>query len=678
MTTLGERPVFPFTALVGQEQMKRALLLNAISPQIGGVLIRGEKGTAKSTAVRALTALLPEIDMVLGCPYSCDPDSSTHICPNCAAQIALGEVLSRTRRRVRIVELPVGATEDRVVGTLDLERAIQKGERHFEPGLLARANRGVLYIDEVNLLNDHLVDVLLDAAAMGVNTVEREGVSFSHPARFILIGTMNPEEGELRPQLLDRFGLAVEIGGVSDPEARMEVVRRRIAFESDPKGLCQEWQAAEEEERERIQRAQALLPQVVLEEEMLRLIAHVCLEFAVDGLRADIVMYKTAHTLAAYAGRTRVTEEDVRRAAELVLLHRRRRQPFEKPQFDPDKLEQVIRQHCPPPKGPDGDAAPSSARSTACQSKEPERAEGQQEVDGGAAELEEQVFSVGVPFAVRPISTPLRDQMEREGRGRRSTTCSVPGVGRYVEARIPQAAPRDLALDATLRAAAPYQQGRRAAGGALATTGFILLPSDLREKVRETKTGNLILFVVDASGSMGVERRMVATKGAILSLLLDAYQRRDQVGLITFRSEQATLVLSPTNSVEQAERFLRELPTGGRTPLSRGLLLAANTLVQHQGLHREVVPLLVLISDGRANVALREGEDPVTEAKAMADKIHRQGIRSLVIDTEKGFLRFGLAQEICAALGGKYVRLEELAADAMVRTVRQSLAAGSH
>jgi len=298
---------------------------------------------------------------------------------------------------VRIVELPVGATEDRVIGTLDLERAIQKGERHFEPGLLAQANRGILYIDEVNLLSHHLVDVLLDAAAAGVNTVEREGVSFSHPAQFILIGTMNPEEGELRPQLLDRFGLAVEVTGVNDPEARMEVVKRRIAFEQDPHAFWQQWQQTEQAERERVRDAQALVPHVVVGEERLRLIAHLCLECAVDGMRADIVMYKTARALAAYAGRTQVMEVDVRSAAELTLLHRLRRQPFDKPKLDPGKLNEVIQRHRPPQTAPDAAPSPSPSQGAV-------EASQKEQADGG-----EHVFPVGAAFPVRPLAAPLHD-----------------------------------------------------------------------------------------------------------------------------------------------------------------------------------------------------------------------------------------------------------------------------
>ncbi len=336
--------VFPFTALVGQERMRRALVLNAISPQIGGVLIRGERGTAKSTAARALAALLPEIETVADCPFGCDPHHVEQMCDSCRARWAAGEKLPVTRRRTRFVDLPVSATEDRVVGTLDIERAIKEGERHFEPGVLAAANRGLLYVDEVNLLDDHVVDLLLDSAAMGVNVVEREGISFSHPARFILVGTMNPEEGELRPQLLDRFALCVDIHGIADPAARVEILKRRIAFERDYEAFCQGWCEEEVRLSQRIRRAQELLPEVTYNDDDLYIIAKLTAEMEVDGHRADIVILKTAMAQAALMGRTAVQETDILLAAELALPHRLRRSPFEDTGTKMQKLAQRIEQ----------------------------------------------------------------------------------------------------------------------------------------------------------------------------------------------------------------------------------------------------------------------------------------------------------------------------------------------
>lgn len=321
--------------------MQLALLLNAVNPGIGGVLIRGQKGTAKSTAARALAALLPAIETIEGCPFNCRPGRPLPICPICR-QAQPAAVITRP---TPFVELPVGASDDRVVGTLDIERALQSGQRHFEPGLLAHAHRGILYVDEVNLLADHIVDVLLDAAASGINTIEREGISVSHPARFILVGTMNPEEGELRPQLLDRFGLAVEVTGQAQPASRAEVVRRRIAYEANPERFFAAFAAQEEQLGRQIMAAQSLLPEVELNDGLLELITQICIGSGVDGLRADITMYKTAQTLAAWEGRQQVTIDDIRRSAEFVLLHRRRRQPFEEPGLDRSQLDELIRQH---------------------------------------------------------------------------------------------------------------------------------------------------------------------------------------------------------------------------------------------------------------------------------------------------------------------------------------------
>lgn len=337
-----QKEIFPFTALVGQEDMKKALVLNAVNPRIGGVLIRGEKGTAKSTAVRGLASLLPQIRVVADCPFGCDPDDLTVMCADCRRRREGGEELPVAVRKMRVVELPVSATEDRVVGTLDIEHALKKGEKRFEPGVLAEANRGILYVDEVNLLDDHVVDVLLDAAAMGVNTVEREGVSFSHPASFILVGTMNPEEGELRPQLLDRFGLCVNVTGVADPALRTEIVKRRLAFEEDPAGFAAAWEAEQEKLREKIVAARTLLPQVTVTDEILLLIARTAVEMGVDGHRADLVMMKAGKAHAALAGRTEVTPEDVQATANFALLHRMRRKPFQEVAVDQEKLAGIL------------------------------------------------------------------------------------------------------------------------------------------------------------------------------------------------------------------------------------------------------------------------------------------------------------------------------------------------
>jgi magnesium chelatase subunit I len=334
--------VFPFSAIVGQDKMKLGLILNAINPKLGGILIRGEKGTAKSTAVRALAALLPEIEVVKSCRFRCDPQIPSKLCPECQERLAKDGKLETEMVKMRVVDLPINATEDRVVGTLDLEHALKEGEKKFEPGVLAEAARGILYVDEVNLLDDHIVDVLLDSAAMGVNTVEREGVSYSHPAEFILVGTMNPEEGELRPQLLDRFGLCVNIQTIRDQDQRVEIIRRWAEYEEDPEKFSQKWKEEDEKLSKRIESAKKLLNEVEISRQMLFRIANISILLGVDGHRSDLVLMKAAKTRAAFMGRKEVTEEDVDSCLELAFAHRMRRKPFEEISFDAKKIEELL------------------------------------------------------------------------------------------------------------------------------------------------------------------------------------------------------------------------------------------------------------------------------------------------------------------------------------------------
>ena len=671
----GREPRFPFTAIVGQTPMKRALLLNAINPRIGGVLVRGKKGTAKSTAVRSLAALLPQVPVVPGCPYSCQPGDPQEVCQWCQQAARTG---GSSARQVRIVDLPVGATEDRLVGSLDIEQAIKSGEKNFEPGLIAAAHRGILYIDEVNLLNDHLVDVLLDAAAMGRNYVEREGISVSHDAEFMLVGTMNPEEGDLRPQLLDRFGLAVEVDGVFQPEERREVVRRRMAFESQPFVFMDSWSDAEQNERDRLLSSQRLLADVVVPDEILELITDICAEYQVDGLRGDIVMYKTASTIAAYEGRTVVGVEDVREAALMALLHRQRRQPFQQPHLVTEQLDNMLddfqnQQRDREPSNNDESHNDDPADDSDREPDPPE--EDPQEPDDSA--LGDEWFEIGDPYAVQNLQVQPPDRRARRSSGRRATTVSGSSIGRYVAARVPEGPATDLALDATLRVAAPYQDSRRQSAGD-GSAALLIEPWDVREKVRETHTGSLILFVVDASGSMGAQRRMVAVKGAVMSLLLDAYQRRDRVGLVAFRGTAADLLLPPTGSVEMAQWCLQEMPTGGRTPLARALYVAMETLETERLKDRDVLPLLVLLSDGRANVSLTGEQlkqlavaDP--EVQGLAQTIADAKIPAVVVDTEQDFIKLALAQGIADSMSARYIKLEDLAAESLADAVRREL-----
>ncbi len=675
MTQPAAEPSFPFTAIVGQTAMKRALLLNTVNPKIGGVLIRGKKGTAKSTAVRSLAALLPEVAVLPGCPYSCPPESRQGLCQRCESGSADAPSV---HRQVRIVDLPVGASEDRLVGSLDIEQAIKTGSKSFEPGLIAAAHRGILYIDEVNLLNDHLVDVLLDASAMGRNYVEREGVSVSHAAEFILVGTMNPEEGDLRPQLLDRFGLAVEVEGIMPPPERREVVQRRIAYETDPFTFITAWQTAEAQERQRILNARRLLPQVQVGDDFLALITDICSEYQVDGLRGDIVMYKTAATIAAYAGREQVNVDDVREAAQLALLHRQRRQPFQQPHLVTEQLDQMLndfqnqshpREPQDAPSPADNDPGADDSSGLAPPDTPPDENPDPDSAPG--AGTQEQHFETGNPYSIQSLLLPPPDRRERPAAGRRAVTVSSDSAGRYIRARIPPDTASDLALDATLRAAAPYQQSRRQSYDPDNTAPSLLIePWDIREKVRETRTGSLILFIVDASGSMGAQRRMIAVKGAILSLLLDAYQRRDRVALITFRGAQAQLLLPPTNSVDLAQLYLDDLPTGGRTPLSGGLYLALELLERERLKDRNTLPLVALLSDGRANIHLDGSPGkPTDEVHELASRFPEKAIPAVVIDTELDFIKLELARSLAQAMGARYLKLDDLRADSLAAAV---------
>jgi len=633
---------YPFSAIVGQEDLKLALLLNAVSPEVGGVLVRGEKGTAKSTAVRALARLLPPIRVVSGCPYSCDPEAPDPECPAGPHP----EDASWERRPVRLAELPVGASTDRLTGTLDIERALTEGERAFEPGILASAHRGILYVDEVNLLSDHLVDLLLDVAAMGTNHVEREGVSVRHPSRFILVGTMNPEEGELRPQLLDRFGVTVEVSGNLDAAERVEIVRRRLRYEADPRSFAAEWTAAEEELARGIEEAREGLPSVHLSEDTLHQIAAVCTRLGVDGLRGDLVTAKAALALAAWEARDVVATADVRRAALLALSHRRRRNPFEETGLDPEELESLLPED-PGPDPPGGGAPPQNGGDTGSQAPVP----GPSEVRPGSGE---RTFSATETFEPARLEVPEKGSSGPLGRRSRVVGDHGHPVG---DCEADQMA-GDLALAATVRAAAPHQRARGRAG-----SGLVLRRGDLRRNLREGREGNLVLFVVDTSGSMAARVRMSAVKGAVLSLLTDAYQRRDKVGLVSFRGKGARVLLPPTSGVDVAASRLADLPTGGRTPLAAGLEKAAEVIQRERAREKERRPLLVILTDGRATA----GPDP----RGAAAELGRLGISSVVVDTEEGYVRLGMAGILAEALGARCLRLEELRAETLVELVER-------
>ena len=608
---------YPFSAIVGHDRLRLALLLCTVRPDIGGVLIRGEKGTAKSTAVRGLAAILHAVD------------------------------------GGSLVELPIGATEDRVVGSIDLQKVLRDGEHAFSPGLLARAHGGVLYVDEVNLLHDHLVDVLLDAAAMGRVHVERDGVSYSHDARFVLIGTMNPEEGELRPQLLDRFGLTVDVRASRDVDTRVEVIRARMAYETDPEGFAASYADADAELARRVAAARAAVGSVSLPDSELRRIAALCAAFDVDGMRADLVVARTAVAHAAWRGADTVTEEDIRVAAELALPHRRRRDPFDDPGLDPGQLDEALASaNEAAEEGPDGpDDEPPGGGSP----------------DGSDGDVPQQNSSTGTPSsppATRPSAPPSAVF--------RTRSLVVPGVGEGAPGR------RSRARNRTGKTIAAAPDGRTGYGVHMFGTLLAAVerqpqpgrirpqPDDIRRAVREGREGNLVIFVVDASGSMAARDRMAAVGGAALSLLRDAYQRRDKVAVVTFRGQGAQVLLPPTSSVHIAGRRLARFDTGGKTPLAEGLLAARDIVVREKARDRARRCLVVVLTDGRAT----GGHDPLGRMRAAAARLVAEGAAAVVVDCETSFVRLGLAEDLARQLGAPAVRLAQLRADSLTDVVR--------
>ena len=604
------RVSYPFSAIVGHDRLRLALVLCAVRPEIGGVLIRGEKGTAKSTAVRALA-----------------------------------DVLAQADPGARLVELPVGATEDRVVGSLDLQKVLRDGEHAFSPGLLARAHGGVLYVDEVNLLPDHLVDILLDAAAMGRVYVERDGVSHSWESRFVLIGTMNPEEGELRPQLLDRFGLAVDVAASRDVAVRSEVIRARLTYEADPAAFAARHAAADGDLARRIAAARDRVDQVVLPDAELNRIAALCAAFDVDGMRADLVVARTAVAHAAWRGADEVAAEDVRVAAELALPHRQRRDPFDDPGVDPARLDEAM-SAADEVSGPDEDPDPPGGGQIP---DAPDPGDGR---------------APGAGSATRPSAPPAPSFRTRALR--------VPGVGEGAAGR---RSPARNAAGATVRAARTGEEGHGvhlfatvlAAAERSASPGPVRpAAEDLRRALRVGREGNLVVFVVDASGSMAARDRMAAVTGAALSLLRDAYQRRDKVAVVTFRAAGARLVLPPTTSANIAARRLNGLDTGGTTPLAEGLLAARDVVVRERARDRSRRPLVVVLTDGRAT----GGPDPVRRSHIAAARLVAEDAAAVVVDCETSYVRLGLAADLAGHLSAPVLRLEHLRADVLARAVR--------
>ena len=743
MTHHIRREILPFTAIVGQERMKKALVLNAVNPRIGGVLIRGEKGTAKSTAVRALAELLPEIEVVKGCRFNCNPHDEAEMCDLCYAKRTNerankdgeegeeregeeegeeegegGEGREEgegregkqevARRRMWVVDLPLGATEDRVVGSINVEKAIKEGIKALEPGILAAANRGILYIDEVNLLDDHVADVILDSAAMSINVVEREGVSVSHPAKFILVGTMNPEEGELRPQLLDRFGLQASVESIDDAEKRVEIVKQVEGFERDPAEFRERFEARQRALREKIVQAKQILKAVQISDDLLKLTAETCVKLGVRTHRAEIVISRTARTAAALDGRKEVTLEDIKEAMQLALPHRMRRKPFEPPTLETERLDELLDEKKKQPEKETQEKEQEQEQEHQHQQEKKEREEegekkGGREKKGGEEEKKneqkqepqetqkESVFEIGDPIDTRAVRQRQRARRDRKYRrkisGRRIPSLSLRNSGKYVRHGLPRGELKDVALDATIRTAAPYQKERRLeSDSGVADLAVVVKTEDFREKVRVGKISTATLFVVDASGSMGANRRMESAKGAVLSLLLDSYQQRDKVGLVAFKGSQADVLLPLCSSTDLAVERLKELPTGGKTPLSAGLEKGLNLLTVERLKDEETIPILLLISDGRANVSLggkklggKKEREIKTELLALAEQARANGVHLIAIDTEevsKSFVRMqlGYCREIASRSGGLYYPLSDLTPQKIHEVVTQEQA----
>ncbi|MDD3407963.1 MAG: putative cobaltochelatase [Methanomicrobium sp.] len=664
MESSSRRNILPFTAIVGQERMKTALLLNAVNPRIGGVLIRGDKGTAKSTAVRALAEVLPEINVSVNCPFNCNPDNEKEMCYFCREK---SEKPKSYRRKVRVVDLPLGATEDRLSGTIDIEKAIKEGKKVIEPGILADVNRGILYVDEINLLDDHIADILLDSAAMGVNVIEREGISLSHPAVFILIGTMNPEEGELRPQLLDRFGLQVSVEGIKDIDSRIEIVRTAENFEKNPEEFIKKCCTGQDELRNKIEAAAKILPLVEITDSQIRKIAEVCINAGITTHRAEITVMRTAKTIAALKGQKNVETEDIKEAIQLALPHRMRKKPFEEPELDEDMLNDILDE-------PDdkNEKSPSEKnqsnqpeeRKNPQRNEEPHSTGDPEKNSDNSNEREKEdssevTYAVGKPADISKINDEIhKDRMKRRNAsGKRVESAVSDKRGHYRGFDISKE-PNDIAFDATIRAAAPFQNQREKEGLAVSLKKY-----DLREKRRAGKISTACMFVVDASGSMGAKKRMESTKGAILSMLNNSYQKRDRVGLVAFKGDRAEVLLPLCSSVDLAKKCLEELPTGGRTPLSAGLMRGLEALMQEKKKNGDVIPFLVCISDGRSNSSL--SGNIKQELLAVSQEIFRNNIHTVLIDTEDlsgGFLKMqlGYCKMIAEHSQGSYYSLDEL------------------
>lgn len=696
------RPVYPFAAIIGQEEMKLALLLNAVDPFVGGVLIMGHRGTGKSTAVRALADLLPQIYTVRGCLYGCDPLDQTKLCDDCLAREAGGAGLQRQRARVPVVDLPLGATEDRVCGTINIERALAEGVKAFDPGLLARAHRGFLYIDEVNLLEDHLVDLLLDVAATGRNVVEREGMSIEHPSSFVLVGSGNPEEGELRPQLLDRFGLHVEIRTAIELDQRVSIVENRDAFERNPARFLIRHEPEQARLRRKIARARKNLPDITVSRAVLHSIAELCGQLKVDGHRGELTITRSSRALAALEGRREVSLSDVERVAVMSLRHRLRRDPLDQTPGGTrieQAMEKFLHQETPHPEAKrskakeEDDVDDDRPEATDDPGKARSRAEGRNSKRNEWGENNSDTVRPAPPAidAQLPddaLITTQHAQTRQKHRGQaarhqRHASRAVYNTrrGRYTRAVSANTDGAKIALDATFRAALSMEKAavETRTFKVQSPSPYPLTPvprSALRYKQYKRKSGVLFIFAVDTSGSMALNR-IGQAKGLMARLLQKSYIRRDRLALVAFRGESAEVVLPPTSSAARARRIIDTLYIGGATPLASALLsalqIAARAARQGTG---EII--LLLLTDGHANMPLKSDQpsNRTVRRQLIDEEITRLGaalqlsnVEAVVIDTQSCFTSNGEGQALADKLGARHVRLTTTADDEHLDTM---------
>jgi magnesium chelatase subunit D len=687
--------IFPFSAIVGQDNVKKALILNAINPSIGGVLIKGDKGTGKTTAVRALADLLPSIKVVKGCPFNCDPDDEESACETCRSDNAEIE-----EKKMKVVELPLGSTEDRVVGSINIEKALKEGTRALEPGILAEANRNILYIDEINLLDDNLVDVLLDAAAYGVNIVEREGISVSHPSRFILVGTMNPAEGELRPQLSDRIGLHIIVRSIMNIEDRVKIMARREEFERDPKAFKRKFEALQKEILDNILNARELLKNVKVSPEIMKIIAHVCVDMSVDGHRADIAILKTSKTIAAYKEHLTVDYNDVEEAITLVLGERLQKSYDQKK--IKEKLEKAISDTEDEQKededqsqeeqdkgNGDSNSETDENQDTETnddedQSKEeqnddnndlnPETEENHEDDNQPTDEqnnvgitpnpneqpedpekkkgmtlksIEEDGTSVNSDDEEIDIKKLLKIKGKKKNRLYGKRVDSQTQKGKYVKSKIPKNVSSDIAIDATLRAAAVNSNG-----------SINVENEHIRHKVRKHGARASIALVVDISGSMFSQRKANKIKGILNQLIEDANHHNDKISVIGFKGQEAEVIIPTTRRASSFKEHVDNIRVGGTTPLASGLKKGLE-LLKKEKFKDEFVPMMLVLTDGMPNVGIDEG--PAKDALKIAEDLKENDIYTIIVNFERS-VKYGrdMNMELALASGGRYYDLEDI------------------